>query len=511
MCRVPGVQKLTPMSLRDLFLAIDVGTGSVRSALVDARGEIVEIRAKEHDQIVPRPGWSEQRPRDWWDGAVETTRAVLKSLPGATARIAAIAACGQMHGTVLIDKAGEPVVEAVPLWNDKRTRDIVDDFQKRHGVEEFMNITANPPASAWQAFKLVWIKQNHPEAYRRAATMLMPKDYINFKLTGERVIDYPEASCSFLFNYPDNGWSRKIADVLQLNFDLLPSLKSPAEIVGYVTRQAAEITGIAQETPVVTGVGDFPASLLGSGVIRPGTGSDSTGTSTLVTLCTTRPSMDPTITNVMSVDGKNWNAFTILDAGGDAMRWARRAFHQNEYSYEKIVQLAEAAPAGSDNLLFLPYLNGERLGTHQNARAQFFGLTSGHGIAHLHRAVMEGVAFAALRNLRLMKDAGHTMDRLVASGGGAKTALWLEIKASIYGCPIVVPKKSECGVVGCAILAGLATGVFHDFEEAVTRCVEFESEIAPNPAWIERYTPLGELFDDLHGSSQRFYDRLDQG
>jgi xylulokinase len=276
-----------------------------------------------------------------------------------------------------------------------------------------------------------------------------------------------------------------------------------------VTRQAAEITGVAEGIPVVTGVGDFPASLLGSGVIRPGTGSDSTGTSTLVTLCTTRPSMDPTITNVMSVDGKNWNAFTILDAGGDAMRWARRAFHQNEYSYEKIVQLAETAPAGSDNLLFLPYLNGERLGTHQNARAQFFGLTSGHGIAHVHRAVMEGVAFAALRNLRLMKAAGHTMDRLVASGGGAKTALWLEIKASIYGCPIVVPKKSECGVVGCAILAGLATGLFRDFEEAVTRCVEFESEIAPNPAWFERYGPLGELFDDLHGSSQRFYDRLD--
>jgi xylulokinase len=508
---VAGVQNLTSMSSPDLFLAIDVGTGSVRSALVDTKGEILAIHAKEHDQIVPHPGWSEQRPLDWWSGAVETTRYVLKSIPGAPERIAAIAACGQMHGTVLIDKAGDPVIDAVPLWNDKRTREIVEEFQKQHGVEEFLNITANPPASAWQAFKLVWIKQNHPKAYERAATMLMPKDFINFKLTGERAIDYPEASCSFLFSYPENGWSRKITDLLELNFELLPSLKSPAEIVGSVSRQAAEQTGIPAGTAVVTGVGDFPASLLGSGVIRPGTGSDSTGTSTLVTLCTTRPSIDPTITNVMSVDGKNWNAFTILDAGGDAMRWARRAFHQNEYSYEKIVQLAESAPAGSDNLLFLPYLNGERLGAHQNARAQFFGLTSGHGIAHLHRAVMEGVAFAALRNLRLMKAAGHTMDRLVASGGGAKTRLWLEIKASIYGSPIVVPKNSECGVVGCAILAGLATGVFRDFEDAVNGCVKFESEIAPNPAWIERYTPLGELFDDLHESSQRFYDRLEQG
>src|SRR5271165_6585582 len=220
------------MSLPDLFLAIDVGTGSVRSALVDANGEIVAIHAKEHDQIVPRPGWSEQRPCDWWGGAVETTRAVLNSMPGAAERISAIAACGQMHGTVLIDKAGEPVIDAVPLWNDKRTRDIVEEFQKQHGLEEFLKITANPPATAWQAFKLVWIKRNHPEAFRRAATMLMPKDFINFKLTGERAIDYPEASCSFLFGYQDNWWSRKITDLLELNFELLPSLKSPAAIVG---------------------------------------------------------------------------------------------------------------------------------------------------------------------------------------------------------------------------------------------------------------------------------------
>lgn len=192
------------------------------------------------------------------------------------------------------------------------------------------------------------------------------------------------------------------------------------------------------------------------------------------------------------------------------MRWARRAFHQNEYSYQQIVELAQSAPAGSDHLLFVPYLNGERLGPHQNARAQFFGLTSGHGIAHLHRAVMEGVAFAARRNLRLMKTAGHTMERLVASGGGAKTHLWLEIKASIYGCPIVVVNNTECGVVGSAILAGIATGTFAHLEDAVARCVDVGPEINPNPEWTETYEKMGELFDDLHETSQRFYDRLDK-
>lgn len=497
------------MSARDLFLAIDVGTGSVRSALVDLNGNPVAFQAKEHAQIVPRPGWAEQRPRQWWEGAVETTRAVLQSMPGAADRIAAVAACGQMHGTVLIDAAGEPVLDAVPLWNDKRTRPLVERVQRDHGIEGFLPLTANPPAVAWQAFKLAWIKENHLDAYRRAATLLMPKDYINFKLTGERAVDYPEASCSFLFSYQDNGWSRKITDLLDLNYDLLPPLKLPAEFIGRVMRSAAELTGLQEGTPVVTGVGDFSASLLGSGVIRPGIGSDSTGTSTLVTLCTERPSLNPAITNVLSVDGRNWNAFTILDAGGDAMRWARRAFHENQYSYEQIVHLAESAPAGSDQLLFLPYLNGERLGAHQNARAQFFGLTSAHGTPHLHRAVMEGVAFAARRNLRLMRAAGHPIDLLVASGGGAKTPLWLEIKASIYGCPIVVPKKAECGVMGCAILAGLATGVYRDFEDAVGRCVEFGPAIGPNPAWGVTYERLGELFDDLHEVNQQFYDRLD--
>ncbi|HEY5814074.1 MAG TPA: FGGY family carbohydrate kinase [Terrimicrobiaceae bacterium] len=498
------------MSSRDLFLAIDVGTGSVRSALVDANGQILAFEAKEHAQIVPRPGWAEQKPSLWWEGTVETTRAVLKSRSDAPGRIAAVAACGQMHATVLIDARGELVLNAVPLWNDKRTRDLVARFEQEHAVDELLKITANPPASAWQAFKLVWIKENHPKAYQRAATLLMPKDYINFKLTNQRAIDFPEASCSFLFSYQENGWSRKITDLLELNHDLLPPLKLPAEFVGEVSRQAADQTGLLEGTPVVTGVGDFPASLLGSGVFRPGTGSDSTGTSTLVTLCTNHPTLDPIITNVMSVDGQNWNAFTILDAGGDAMRWARRAFHQNEYPYERIVDLAQSAPAGSDHLLFVPYLNGERLGPHQNARAQFFGLTSGHGIAHLHRAVLEGVAFAARRNLRLMKTAGHPMDRLVASGGGAKTRLWLEIKASIYGCPIAVVKNAECGVVGCAILAGVANATFANFEEGVARCVEVGPEINPNPQWMETYEKMGELFDDLHETSQQFYDRLDK-
>ena len=237
-------------------------------------------------------------------------------------------------------------------------------------------------------------------------------------------------------------------------------------------------------------------------------GSDVTGTSTLITLMTEEPVLDPVITNVQGVAG-GWGAFTILDAGGDAMRWARRAFHENQYSYDRIVELASAAPPGADRLFFLPYLNGERLARRANSRAQFIGLTSGHGAGHLHRAVMEGVAFASRRNIEIMKSSGNSLDRLVAAGGGAKTRLWLEIKACIYDCPILTPADPECGVLGCAMLAGVGAGIFSSLEEAAQRLVRYDAEIQPNPAWSERYERMGAFFNRAYEQSESYWNEMD--
>jgi xylulokinase len=289
----------------------------------------------------------------------------------------------------------------------------------------------------------------------------------------------------------------------------LPPISLATELLGAVTEEAARTTGLRVGTPVAVGAGDFPVALLGSGVTSPGIGCDITGTSTVITLLAERPAVDPVISNVRAITG-GWAAFTILDASGDAMRWARRAFHHQEaYSYDQIVSLAESVPAGSDQLLFLPYLSGERVAQKPNSRAQFFGLTSRHGAAHLYRAVMEGVAFAAKRNINLMRSRGYRLDRMVSAAGGAKTRLWLEIKASIYDCPILVPGEPECGVLGCAMLAGLAVGLFSDLESAGSDLVRYEGEIAPNPAWLERYQKMQPLFDDLYQSSQKFWDRLE--
>ena len=327
---------------KDLLLAIDVGTGSVRAALITLSGETVAFSAQEHDQIVPQFGWSEQRPESWWQGAVASVRTVLGKIDQAGGRVAGVAACGQMHGTVLIDGDGRLVMDSVPLWNDKRTREIVEDFQRTHDTKRLLPIVGNPPTVAFAAFKLMWIRRHEPQAYEAARTLLMPKDYINFRLTGVRAMDVSEASCNYLLDIRKRAWSEEVVSLLGLDLKKLPPLKDASEVLGTVTRDAAGETGLWEGTPVIVGAGDYPVTLLGSGVIRSGMGSDVTGTSTLITLMTAEPVLDPVITNVKGVAG-GWGAFTILDAGGDAMRWARRAFHENQYSYDRIVELARCA------------------------------------------------------------------------------------------------------------------------------------------------------------------------
>lgn len=492
-----------------LYLSIDIGTGSVRAGLVGRDGRLRHVAAREHEQIVPRYGWSEQRPSDWWAGALAVVREAAEWSDANGGRIEAVCACGQMHGTVLVDADGEPVLDAVPLWNDKRTASYVERFETAWAPEDYLPLTANPASPAWPAFKLQWLRDNVPDAYRLAASVLMPKDYINFKLTGERAIDRTDAALSFLMDPADGAWSAEMALRLDLDAGLLPPIRQPGDVLGAITEAAAGQTGLRAGTPVLVGAGDYPMAMLGSGVSRPGLASDVAGTSSIVTLIAEQPVLDAALCNVGTADGR-WGVFTLLESGGDAMRWARRAFHDNGLSYEEITARASEAPAGAEGLFFLPYLVGERLGRHRNARAQFFGLAAGHGNAHLHRAIMEGVGFAVARQMRIMQErAGVTLERVVASGGGAKAALWPRIKASIYNLPIIVPEEAECGLVGCAALAAHATGQFNRLEDAVAAFVRTGEEILPDPEWAERYARMQPVFDQIHEASQPLYDALD--
>jgi xylulokinase len=337
----------------------------------------------------------------------------------------------------------------------------------------------------------------------------MPKDYINFRLTGEIAMDTGDASCSFLMNPSTRAWSPAMIERMGLDARLLPPIRNPLDIIGHVTEEAALASGLRAGTPVMVGGADYPMALLGSGACRPGLGSDSTGTGAIVTMIAEKPLLDPEISNVATIEG-NWAPFVLLETGGDGMRWARRAFHEGKLSYGDIVERAQKAPPGSDALLFMPFLTGERLGQHRNSRAQFFGLGAGHGVAHLHRAILEGIAFAMARHIRIMEaSSGKRLERMIAAGGGARTKLWLKIKASVFDTPVLVPQEPECGLVGCAAMAATATGRFSRTEDAAEAYVRYDEEIAPDPAWVEVYSHVQPVFDRLYHHSKALYDDMD--
>lgn len=495
--------------LTDCTIALDIGTGSTRAAVVGPDGRVLKIAAREYQQIVPAYGWSEQRPEDWWLAAVNALQEITRWVRDEGHKIGALAACGQMHGTVLIDANGQPARETVPLWNDKRTLEYVRRFEAGEDISQWLKRTGNPPTPAWPGFKLQWLRDNDPDAYARASYVIMPKDFINLRLTGEIAMDWTDAACSFLMDPATGDWNKGVLHDLGLSPAMMPPIRLPTGILGHVTAKAANETGLPTGLPVLVGGGDYPVALLGSGVCRPGLASEVAGTSSIITLVSESPVLDPEISNVGTPEG-NWGAFVLLEAGGDAARWARRAFHDNNLSYAEIVAMAETAPAGSDALLFLPYLVGERLGAHRNSRAQFFGLAAGHGLPQMHRAVLEGVGFAVSRHLAVMERAtGTRPEVLIASGGGVKADLWLRIKASIYKRPILIPQEAECGLVGCAALAAVATGVASNLTEASARLVRHNREVLPDDEWADQYSRMQELFDTLYVESQKHYDTLD--
>ena len=494
--------------MRDLYLAIDVGTGSIRSAIVDRTGRILSVSHKEHEQFVPQFGWSEQRPADWWSGTLETITNVLDTVENARNRIAAISSCGQMHGSVLIDDDGKLTREAALLWNDKRTVDQVNAFNKRVASHRSLELAANLPASAWPAFKIAWLKENEPDVLDRATSLLMPKDWINFCLTGIRAQDVTEASLSFLMDRRTLQWSDELCELTGVNRSLLPELHRPEDVLGGLLPDIAGKTGLSEEIPVLVGAGDYPMALTGSGVTEPGMASDVTGTSTIITVMHEDAVLNPEVSNVLAAN-QCWGAMTLLDAGGDAVRWARRAFHENRRSYEDVAKDALGSVAGANKLFFLPYLSGERFGDHKNSRAQFFGLTASHSLGDLHRAVLEGVAFSVRQKLAVLEAGEGRPERIVAAGGGAKNDLWLKIKSSMYNVPYLVPEELECGVVGAAMLMSVATGEAQDLETAAQKMVCYSSEVQPDPAWRDTFDEMMPIYSKLYQASQSIYDDLD--
>jgi xylulokinase len=400
-----------------------------------------------------------------------------------------------MHAPVLVDASGDLVREAVPLWNDKRSADLVQDIETRFASERLPR-PVNPATSAWPGMKLAWISRNDPAALDRTHRLLMPKDWLNLCLCGEAAMDWTEAGSSFLSD-PDGGdWSPASALALGVDPGILPPILPATSVIGRITRRAAEDTGLQAGLPVLVGAGDYPAAILGSGVTHSGEVSDITGTSFLLTCLTAQPLLGPDIMNIATAT-PGWGAFAVVDAAGDAIRWASRALDRTTRAFEDLSAEAATVAAGAEGLIFLPYLTGERLGQGAGSRGAFLGLSAHHGSAHLHRAVMEGIVLAMREAYRPIATRVGPPAAIVSAAGGARSHLLLSIKANVFGCPIEVPEESEAGLMGVAALAFAGLGHFGSAAEAAKALIRYKSPTLPHPETQQTYDEMAAAFASI--------------
>jgi xylulokinase len=501
---------------RQLLLSIDIGTQSTRAALLTPDGQVVASAGRAQEMDTPHPGWAQQDPDMWWANAVSCISEIMAQASVSPDEIIAVGAGGQMHGTVPIDAHGKLLSHQVQLWCDKRGADLVDEFKRLHAAEESYRLSGSPPVPSWVGFKMKWLKLNAPEVYDRTWKILLPKDYVNFRLTGVAATDYSEASGFFLMDAAGRQWSDELVGLLGLDRDKLPDIRSATDVIGTVTESAATVTGLATGTPVVTGGADMMCMLLAAGLTEPGAASDITGTSGIFSVFTTSPVLDERLMNLHHVtDG--WVPFGITDTGGVSLKWFKDNLcrHESEEAdkagvevYDLLDEKAAQVLPGSEGLLFFPYLLGERtLGT-PNARGVFFGLTPRHNVAMIARSIMEGVTFELRQTLEIVEKSGHEVSVVYHSGGGAYSDLWSQIKADIYQKPVVTFENTEGGLLGAAILAGSGAGLYPNEVEGAARCLRIKRTFEPNAALAKRYDYQFALFQELHGLLQGPFDRL---
>jgi len=483
-------------------LGIDVSTTATKAVLIDESGAVVGVGASAYGFSVPRPLWSEQDPRLWWDGAVDAIRSVLATAGVRGDDVVAIGLTGQMHGAVLLDAAGDVLRPAI-LWNDQRTALECDAIRDALGPERLIAITGNDALTGFTAPKLVWVRDHEPDVWRRIAHVLLPKDYLRLRLTGEYGLDKADGAGTLLFDLAARDWSTEVLDALQIEPAWMPRTWEGPEITGTVTAEAAAATGLRAGTPVVAGGGDQSANAVGVGAVTVGTMALSLGTSGVVFATTDRPLYEPhgrVHAFCHAVPGR-WHLMSVMLSAAGSLRWFRDALAPG-VEFGDLVDAAAEVPAGSGGLLFLPYLSGER-SPHPDplARGAFVGLTLSHDRRHLTRAVLEGVAFGLRDGLDLMIEAGTPApDQIRASGGGTASSLWRQILADVLGAEIATVSTSEGAAYGAGILAAVGAGWYPSVEAAsgaLVRATPVASPGADAATYAQAHTIYRALYPAL--------------
>jgi len=502
------------------LIGIDVGTGGSKAILIDAAGIVIASTTTEYPLSMPRPLWSEQDPHEWWDATCRSIRAVLERAGVEPREVAAIGLTGQMHGLVLLDRTGAVLRPAI-LWNDQRTAAECDRIHERVGLETVIRITGKPALTGFTAPKILWVRENEPETFAAAASMLLPKDYVRYRLTGVLASDVADASGTTLFDVGARRWSDDMIEALQVPRGWLPEVTESHVVSAKVSRDGAGATGLLEGTPVVAGAGDQAAEAVGCGVVADGEVSVTVGTSGVVFAATNEIPRDPA--GLMhgychAVDGM-WHVMGVMLSAGGSLRWFRDTLGTEETAeaerrgvdpYEVLTEIAADAPAGCDGLQFLPYLTGERTPyADPHARGAFVGLTLRHGKPHLTRAVMEGVTFGLLDALNLARGLGIRTSRIRISGGGARSALWRQMMADVFAAEIVTVNVTQGAAYGAAVLAAVGADVYPTTAEAARATVRETGTTTPGPD-AETYPASYERYRALYPALAPEFHRLQE-
>jgi xylulokinase len=489
-------------------LGIDVGTGGTRAVLIDRGGRVISSATAEHAPMSsPQIGWAEQSPDDWWRAACQATKECLAKKPAPAQDLEAIGLTGQMHGLVLLDSQDRVVRPAI-IWCDQRTEEECREITKKVGAKRLIELTANPALTGFTLPKIWWVQRHEPELWSRVRSLMLPKDYIRFRLTGERAIDVADASGTLMFDVVHRVWSKPMLEVSRIDEAFLPKVFESPMVSGRVSEEGARLAGLRPGIPVVAGAGDQAAGAVGMGIVKPGAVSATIGTSGVVFAATSRPVLEPDgrVHTFCHAIPDRWHVMGVTQGAGLSLRWFRDQFGAGKDDgrdpYERLAEEAAKAPSGADGLLWAPYLMGERTPhLDPNARGALVGLTAQHLRAHIIRAILEGVAFSLRDSLTLFREIGVPIESIRLGGGGARSALWQQIQADIYGMTVELIEADEGAAYGAALLAAVGVGVWPSVEAACGGAVRVAKRVEPDrktAALMDRqYTEYRKLYPAL--------------
>jgi len=467
------------------FLGIDSSTTAAKALLMDAEGQVVALGSSEYPCDAPQPGWSEQPAEAFWDGTVRAIQAALAQAAIPPEQIKAIGLTGQMHGMTLLDRSGD-VIRPVILWNDQRTaQQCASITAAAGGPSRVIELTGNPMLTGFTAPKMAWTREHEPANYARVAHLLLPKDYVRYRLSGELATDVSDASGTGLFDVEHRRWSAPMAIAAGVDTSALPRAVEGTDLCAQVSVSAARATGLRAGTPIVGGGGDQAAGAVGMGIVREGAVSLSLGTSGVLFASSDQFRADPNgrlHAFCHALPGK-WHLMGVMLSAAGSLRWWRDVLcsaHGQQPTFDQLTALASEAPAGCDGLVFLPYLTGERTPHNDpEARAAFVGLTVRHTAAHLTRAVLEGVAYGLRDSIELVRALGHPATAMRATGGGIKSPLWRQIVADVLQGSLITVNSTEGAAFGAAILAAVGIGQWRDVPEACAAIVHETGAVLP--------------------------------